>query len=348
MESAVPKKSKTIKCLVWDLDNTLWDGVLLENDNVVLRDGIRDVITTLDQRGILHSIASRNDRDAAMAKLKSLGLDEYFLHPQIGWGAKSDSVAAVAKGLNIGIDALAFMDDQPFERDEVASAHPKVMCIDALDAFKILDMAEFNPEFITEDSPRRRAMYIADMARAEEEERFDGVADDFLASLGMVLTISPAKEADMARCSELTLRTNQLNTTGYTFDFDELKFFSESPDHLLWVAELTDKYGSYGKIGLVLIDKGETVWRIRLLLMSCRVMSRGVGGVIINHIRNMARQQGVRLIAEFVSNDRNRMMYVTYKFNHFEEIERNDNKILFENNLEQVQAMPEYLTFVAN
>jgi len=332
--------------LVWDLDNTLWNGTILENDDVSLRPNVRETIVELDKRGILHSVASKNDYDAAYDRLKALGVEDYFLYPQIGWGAKSESIARIAKSINIGIDTLAFIDDQPFERDEVQSQHPSVLCLDALDVDKILDMPQMNPEFITEDSPRRRLMYVADQQRKDEEERFDGPTDVFLASLNMTLRISPAQECDLARCSELTLRTNQLNTTGYTYDFDELRHFSTSPKHKLWVAELVDKYGSYGKIGLVLLDLEDDVWTIRLLLMSCRVMTRGVGGVIINHIRNSARASNARLVAEFISNDRNRMMYATYKFNHFNETSRDGNRVLFENDLSHVQEMPAYINLV--
>lgn len=145
----------TVKCVVWDLDNTVWDGVLLEDGDVKLRPGVVEVIRTLDGRGILHSIASRNDHDAAMAKLEEFGIAEYFLYPQITWDNKSDSIRVIAETINIGIDTLAFVDDQPFERDEVSYAHPQVLCVDALDAERLPDLPRMQPRFVTEDSRER-------------------------------------------------------------------------------------------------------------------------------------------------------------------------------------------------
>lgn len=337
------KNDDKVKCLVWDLDNTLWNGILLEDKEVNLRDGVAELIRALDERGILQSIASRNDYDQAMAKLEALGLQKYFIYPQINWNAKSASVQAIAEAINIGIDSLAFIDDQPFEREEVAFVHPKVLCIDAADLDQVLDLPAMMPRFVTDDSRRRRHMYQADIERKQLEECFNGAQDEFLASLDMTLTIAPAQKEDLERAEELTIRTNQLNTTGYTYSFRELNEFRQSDQHHLWVAGLEDKYGSYGKIGLALVEVREEEWWIRLLLMSCRVMNRGVGSVFINHIRNRAREAGVKLLAEMIPSDRNRMMYMTYKFNHFREKARSGDLVIFENDLTHKQAFPEYI-----
>jgi FkbH-like protein len=337
------REGRKVKCLVWDLDNTLWNGVLLEDGNVTLRDGAEALIRELDRRGILQSVASRNDHDLAMAKLREFGLDEIFIYPQIGWNAKSASVKAIAETICIGTDTLAFIDDQPFERDEVSHVLPEVLCIDAADLDRVIDMPAMMPRFVTAESQDRRRMYKADIERKQAEEAFQGAQDEFLATLQMSLTIAPARYEDLRRAEELTLRTNQLNTTGYTYSFEDLDRFRTSDRHHLWVAGLEDRYGAYGKIGLALVEADADVWMIRLLLMSCRVMNRGVGSVFINHIRNRAREARVRLMAEMVPNDRNRMMYMTYKFNHFREVEKRDDLIVFENDLSKVQAFPGYL-----
>ena len=337
------RAQRSVKCLVWDLDNTLWDGTLLEGGVAGLRPGVRELLRALDERGILQSIASKNDHATALAKLEELGVAEYFLYPQIHWGAKSGSMERIAKDINIGIDTLAFIDDQAFEREEVGYAWPQLLCLDAADVDGVLELPAFKPRFVTEDSARRRSMYLADIARKEVEENFEGPQEAFLASLEMRLSIAPAREEDLQRAEELTLRTNQLNTTGYTYSYDELDFFRKSAGHLLLIAGLEDKYGSYGKIGLVLIERRDDAWMVKLLLMSCRVMARGVGTVLINHIRNEARRHGVRLLAEMLPNERNRMMYMTYKFNHFRELEKQGDLVLFENDLERVHAFPAYL-----
>ena len=155
--------AKRIKCVVWDLDNTVWNGILLEDKTVSLKPGIDKIIKTLDERGILQSIASRNDFNSALNKLKEFGLEEYFLYPQINWGSKAESVKAIVKALNIGIDTIAFIDDQQFELDEVKYSHPKVFCIDACDINSAIDTPELNPKFITQDSKIRRKMYLSEI-----------------------------------------------------------------------------------------------------------------------------------------------------------------------------------------
>ncbi|OIK05990.1 HAD-IIIC family phosphatase [Streptomyces monashensis] len=333
----------TVKCVVWDLDNTVWDGVLLEDGDVTLRPGVVDVIRTLDERGILHSIASRNDHDAAMAKLEELGIAEYFLYPQINWGNKSDSVRAVAEAINIGIDTLAFVDDQPFERDEVRFAHEQVLTVDALDVAGLPDLPQLRPRFVTDDSRERRHLYRADARRKEAEGAHHGTDEEFLASLNMRFTIAPAQERDLQRAEELTVRTNQLNATGYTYSYEELDAFRRSPDHDLLVAGLEDTYGTYGKIGLALVERGTDAWTVKLLLMSCRVMSRGVGSVLLNHLINSAHAAGVKLRAEFVPTSRNRTMFVTYKFAGFREVGKRDEVSVLEHDGVHLQGFPPYM-----
>ena len=340
-ESARP----SIKLVIWDLDNTLWDGTLLEGDGIILRPGIRETLATLDQRGILLSIASKNDHEAAFRKLQELGLPEYFLYPQINWSSKAANIRSIIKSINIGANTVAFLDDDPFEREEVRHALPELLILDAADAAGLTQRNEFMPPFITEDSSRRRQMYQADIERNKAQEEFAGPEEAFLASLDMKFTIAMAREDDLQRAEELTVRTNQLNTTGYTYSYHELNGFRQSPRHLLFVASLDDKFGTYGKIGLALVEKESAVWTIKLLLMSCRVMSRGVGTILMNHILSLARSAGVRLRAEFRSNGRNRMMLVTYKFGGFKEVEKSGDSIMFEHDLQHIQSPPEWVDF---
>ncbi len=337
------EKTRSIKCVVWDLDNTIWNGILLEGDRVCLRPEILDIIKTLDSRGILQSIASKNEYSSAIEKLEELGLHEYFIYPQIHWNSKVSSIKEIAKLINIGTDAIAFVDDQIFELEEVNFSLPEVLCINVDRLEHLLEMPEMIPRFITEDSQKRRQMYISDIQRNQAESEFIGSQEEFLATLNMHLTISSAKEEDLQRAEELTVRTNQLNTTGYTYSYEELDSFRQSDNHKLLVASLDDKYGSYGKIGLVLVECQESVWTIKLLLMSCRVMSRGVGTVLLNYIIKLAKENNVRLEAEFVSNNRNRMMYIAYKFSGFKEINKNSEVLILENDLKRIQPWPEYM-----
>jgi FkbH-like protein len=334
---------QSIKCVVWDLDNTVWDGILLEDKDVTLRPHVVEILKTLDERGILHSIASRNDHGTAMAKLQEFGIDEYFLYPQINWNSKASSVSQIAKDINIGIDTIAFIDDQPFEREEVAFTHDKVLCIDSAQLDDLLDRPELNPRFITEDSKIRRRMYMADIRRNREEAEFVGPTEEFLATLNMVFTIATAKEEDLKRAEELTVRTHQLNTTGYTYSYEELDAFRTSPRHKLLISSLEDRHGTYGKIGLTLIECDPDVWTVKLLLMSCRVMSKGVGMIMIHHILRMAKEAGVKLRAEFLSTDRNRQMLITYRFAGFKEVAREGDVAIMENDFSAIQPPPPYV-----
>lgn len=332
-----------VKCVVWDLDNTIWDGILLEDPEVRLRPEVPGILKTLDERGILLSVASRNDHAAAFAKLREMRLDDYFLYPQINWSSKAASVAQIAKDLNLALDSFAFVDDQPFEREEVAFSHPGVLCIDSADLEDLLDRPELNPRFITEDSRLRRRMYQADIARNREEAEFVGPAEEFLATLGMVFTIAPCREEDLQRAEELTVRTHQLNTTGYTYSYEELDALRRSPGHELLIASLEDRHGAYGKIGLSLVEKGPEVWTVKLLLMSCRVMSKGVGTIMIQQLLRRAKEAGVKLRAEFLSNDRNRQMLITYRFAGFKEVARVGEVAVLENDFSALQPPPPYV-----
>ena len=339
---AKPKRG-SIKCIVWDLDNTLWDGVLLEDAEVALKPAVADHIRRLDAMGVLHSIASKNDHDTAMDKLRALGLADLFVYPQITWDTKSGSIAAIAKALNLGLDAFAFVDDQEFERAEVTHGTPQVTVVDVADIDEAFSQPQFLPRFVTDESAKRRQMYQAQLVRDDLEREFAGTSEEFLAQLGLEFTIEPAGQADLQRAEELTVRTNQLNATGRTYSYEELDAFATSPDHLLLVASLTDKFGSYGKIGLALVEKGERVWHLRMMLMSCRVMSRGVGMVLLNHLMHLAVAADAELHADFVETGKNRMMQITYAFAGFTEVSRDGARVVLGADLNRVQPPPAYV-----
>lgn len=323
-----PTASKLVKLVVWDLDNTLWKGSLLEGDKVQIREDSHALIKLLDSRGILHSIASKNDQDLAMETLKQSGLEEYFLYPHINWSTKSSNIASIANLVNVGLDAVAFIDDEPHEREEVKQALPQVMIVDAQDITTLTLQPEFIPRVVTEDGAHRREMYRAAMRRTLAQKDFVGANEEFLASLGLEYTIGSLHKEDLERAEELTVRTHQLNTTGYIYSIDQLNAFRESDDHLFFVLSLKDKFGNYGKIGLTLIEKSREVWTIKLFLVSCRVMSLGAGTVMINHLLRLVQQAGVGLEAEFLANQRNRMMLLTLRGAGFREVRRSNNFIL--------------------
>jgi len=338
-----------VKCVVWDLDNTIWDGTLLEDEKVTLKPRMRELLETLDRRGILHSIASRNDRDLAMEKLREFGIAEYFLYPEIRWDAKSVSLSKIQKNLNIGYDTLLFVDDQPFDRDEVTSVHKDVWCLDSRYYLEIVEHSRLRPKYVTSDSVLRRRMYIDDITRRNEEEAFVGPKESFLRQLNMVFEISDAQETDLMRAEELTYRTNQLNATGKRYSVESLDLMLREPRFKILVCELRDKYGSYGKIGLALIERLPDTWILKLLLFSCRVLSAGVGGVLLAYLRNTARDHRVRLLAEFRDTGHNRLMRVTYMVSGFAEHAQNSEGLtILENDLTDIPPLPDFLDIRVN
>lgn len=305
-----------VKCLVWDLDNTLWNGTLLEDGEVTLSDEVRQVITTLDERGILQAVASKNDHEHAWERLEKLGVAEYFVHPHIGWGPKSTSVRTIAEQLNFALKTIAFIDDQPTERAEVNHHLPEVRCYPAEQVLELTAQPEFDP-VTTADSRRRREMYQAGFRREAAREDFAGPDEDFLRTLGLVMAIRRAAEEDLARVEELTLRTSQMNATGVHYGDAELRGLVVDPGHEVLVISLRDRFGDHGAVGIVLLERLPGVWHLKLLATSCRVVSFGAGAVILRWLTDRAAAAGAHLAADFRRTDRNRMMEVAYRFAGF-------------------------------
>ncbi|WP_306213848.1 HAD-IIIC family phosphatase [Actinoplanes sp. RD1] len=310
-------QSPTVKCLVWDLDNTLWQGTLLEDGVVTVPEAIRQTVVELDRRGILQSVASRNDHDHAWQRLEELGLAEYFVVPQIGWGRKPDSLRAIADELQFAPGTLAFIDDQPAELAEVEHHLPEVRRYLAPRATELTGLPEFSPATVTVDSRRRREMYQAKFRRDSDREAYQGADDDFLRSLELVMTIGRAGDEDISRLEELTLRTSQMNATGVHYSDADLRALLDDPGFEVLVINLTDRYGPHGAVGVLLLARHESVWQIKLLATSCRVVSFGAGTVILTWITDQAARAGVHLAADFRATERNRMMEVAYRFGGF-------------------------------
>ncbi|MFF7458683.1 HAD-IIIC family phosphatase [Kitasatospora sp. NPDC008115] len=307
----------TVKCVVWDLDNTLWKGTLLEGDDVVVDDRVFQTVVGLDARGILQAVASKNDHGPAWERLEELGVAEYFVHARIGWGPKSSSVREIADELRFAHDTIAFVDDQPAERAEVAFHLPQVRCYPAEAAPDLLGLAEFTPASVTVDSRRRREMYQANVRRQAEQESFDGPSQEFLRSLDLVMQIGRASAGDLSRMEELTLRTSQMNATGVHYSDADLRALLDDADHEVLAVTMSDRFGSHGAVGVALLERGERVWHLKLLATSCRVVSFGAGATVLNWLVDEAAAAGVHLVADFRATSRNRIMEVAYRFAGF-------------------------------
>ncbi|WP_158888032.1 HAD-IIIC family phosphatase [Amycolatopsis anabasis] len=308
-----------VKCLVWDLDNTLWQGTLLEDGEVRLSDEIRKVIVELDARGILQAVASKNDHEPTWQRLEELGVAEYFVLARIGWGPKSASVREIADKLNFAHKTIAFIDDQPAERAEVQFHLSEVRCYEAERATELLDLPEFTPRARTVDSAKRREMYQAGFRREAQRAEFTGPDEEFLRTLELEMRIFRATEVELSRVEELTLRTSQMNATGVHYSDETLRGLLADPAHEVLVTTLEDRFGTHGAVGVLLVEKLARVWHLKLLATSCRVVSFGAGAVILDWLADQAARANVHLVADFRRTDRNRMMEIAYRFAGFDE-----------------------------
>ena len=273
------KPAKNVKCVVWDLDNTLWDGILIETENsdeLKLRDGIFEMIKALDERGIIQSVASKNDFENAWPVLERMGLAEYFLYPQIHWNSKSGSMKEISERLNIGIDSLALIDDSVFEREQVRSVWQQVRTYDVTEVDTLLEKPEFDVP-VTAESKNRRQMYKAEEKRnvLMKSENVDTI--DFLKKCNLRMEIfEPETEEEKLRCFELVVRTNQLNMSGKKYTKEEYEKVLQKENVKNFAISCEDDFGSYGIVGFGQYEvKGEQLVFTEFA-MSCRVAGKYV------------------------------------------------------------------------
>ena len=281
--------AEKVKCLVWDLDNTLWNGILIEtedNESLELKAGVLETIKKLDERGIIQSIASKNDFAPAMEQLEKLGISEYFLYPEIHWNAKSASIKNIAANLNIGVDAMAFIDDSVFEREQVHSALPEVRTYDALEVEELTELPEFDV-IVTDDSRHRREMYRAEEKRNAlmASENDDTVS--FLRKCNLRIKVfAPQTEADITRCFELVNRTNQLNMSGRRYTRNEFDALLSKIGQTSIAFSCRDDFGSYGIVGFMQYRKDNCELCFTEFAMSCRVAGKYVESALFTHVLN--------------------------------------------------------------
>lgn len=281
------KPAPTVKCVVWDLDNTLWNGILIETDNpqnLQLNKDVLNTIKAFDERGIIQSIASKNDFNEAWTIVEKLGLSEYFLYPQIHWNAKSESIKEIAGKLNIGIDTFAFIDDSVFERNQVQSALPQVRTYDITELKELLHRSEFTV-MVTEESKRRRSMYKAEEMRNELMVKSNEGTVEFLKKCNLEINLfSPKTEEQRARCYELAVRTNQLNMSGYKYTQTEFEEIIQRNDRKSFAFSCRDDFGEYGIVGFGQYQLMERQLVFKEFAMSCRVAGKYVESALFSSL----------------------------------------------------------------
>jgi FkbH-like protein len=284
-----------IKCVVFDLDNTLWKGVLVEGDDVVVSPETIALLKLLDDRGILLSIASKNDHESAWKRLQEMGLDEYFLYPQINWSPKSQSVKRIAERLNIGVDSLAFIDDSPFELDEVARAVPQILCLDARTMASLASDPRCQGS-ATGDGRRRRQFYREAAARETAQETYGSDYGGFLASCEISLEISSYSPEDAERIAELVQRTNQLNFSGNKHTRQALEEILSNPLLDKYVLKCSDRYGFYGTVGFCMVERAGDALCVQDFMLSCRVQGKLLEKAFFHHLLEHHNPQSARVL----------------------------------------------------
>lgn len=291
------------KCVVFDLDNTLWDGVLLEGD-VRLRHGITDLFRELDRRGILISVCSKNSYDIAITKLREFALADYLLYPQIGWGQKSAAVGEIARNLDIGLDTFIFVDDNPFEREEVARIHPTVEVLAETELTRLTEHQRLQGSNTLEAS-NRRLMYQQAQKREAVAVSFGEDYIGFLRSCQIELDIFEIVDDSTNRVVELVQRTNQLNFSGRKYTRDDFRAILADKTIRKTGVACRDKFGDYGIIGVCIWHLNGNQLIVQDLMISCRVQGKFIEQALFHYLMSAAEHTPERFLINFQKTDRN-------------------------------------------
>lgn len=324
---------RNIKCIVLDLDNTLWGGIVSETGVEKIEIGalgkghaftdFQIWLKELKKRGILLAVCSKNDENVAKAPFLEhpemvLKLDD-FVFFIANWNDKVSNIQQIQKALNIGIDSFVFIDDNPFERELVRTMLPGVIVPELPE-----DPAEY-VEYLKEMNLFETTAYSnEDAARTKqyqtEEKRKnlrDSVKtyDEYLKSLEMIAEMKPFDEFQVPRISQLTNRSNQFNLRTIRYSEKEIQDIIADPSRIGLYVTLKDKFGDYGLIGVLILNrKDERTLFIDTWLMSCRVLKRGVEEYIINKLVQLAKDAGVSdLMGEYVKTPKNSMVKDVYE-----------------------------------
>ena len=315
------------KCIVLDLDNTLWGGIVGEDGFNGIKLSQNDPIgkafiefqkylLSLHERGIILAVNSRNNLEDAMQVIKEhpdmVLREKHFACLKINWNDKVTNLREIAQELNIGIDSILFMDDDNVNRDFMREALPEVLTIElpndpSLYAQTLMELNEFNVLKITYEDKERGKMYLQQRERIEFEKSSINF-EEYLKQLEIKIHIKKADEFTIPRISQLTLKTNQFNLTTKRYQEEEIMRFSQDKKKIVGCARIEDKFGDYGITGAFVVNKDNPEeWVMDTFLLSCRVIGRGVEEGILDYIINDAKKNNVkRLIGNFIPTKKNK------------------------------------------
>jgi len=312
------------KCLVLDLDNTLWGGVIGEQGLGGIKLGhtypgnafreFQQFVLTLFQRGVLLAINSKNNPEDVQEVLEKhpdmILRARHFSVIRANWRDKTENIREIADELNIGLDSLVFFDDSPLECEAMRRTCPEVLTIQAPrdvlgygDA--VIRTGAFERLSFTMEDRRRTEMY----GHEAERQRFGrsaGSVEDFLNSLQMTAEIRPVDDFAFMRAVELTQKTNQFNLTTRRYNASEFAEALEHVDTSAFTIRLCDRFGDYGIVGLCILHAIDDVAHIDTLLLSCRVIGRSAETALLSSIVHWARDRGLRHVqGEFIPTSKN-------------------------------------------
>jgi FkbH-like protein len=339
---AVVKIAETLrgvfkKCVICDLDNTLWGGVIGDDgiENIQIGQlgigkafsALQQWVKKLRQRGIIVCVCSKNDDAVAR--------EPFEKHPDMvlrtddiavlvaNWENKADNIRKIQRILNIGFDSMVFLDDNPFERNLVRKELPAVtvpelpedpaVWLDFLSAENFFETASHS-----EADAARTEQYQVEAARVALQESFTN-EDDYLRSLEMVSEARPFDNFSAPRVAQLSQRSNQFNLRTVRYTEDDIKRMMSSPDHLTRSLTLRDKFGDNGLVCAVILERRSDVLFIDTWFMSCRVLKRGMEAFTLNAIVDLARGSGFKVVAgEYLPTAKNGMVRDHYQQLGFE------------------------------
>ena len=302
------------KCIVLDLDNTLWGGVVGE-------DGINNIALSLNppgnsfmafqqslldhyNRGVILAINSRNNPNDAWEVIRNhpnmILKENNFAAARINWNDKAQNLRELAEELNIGLDSIVFFDDDPTNRELVRALLPEVETPDlpadpSQYAGFLNSLNYFSSKVITDEDKMRGNLYVTERLRKEEEKNYKN-KEDFFTNLGLKLFVCEDDSSCLPRLAQLTEKTNQFNIYKKPLTEEEIDNFIKSPDHTVFHAKLQDKFGDHGIIAFALIDKNKDDWHIGSLLMSCRVFGHEVEEAFVGTILKRAAEENIKRI----------------------------------------------------
>ena len=317
-------RGKTKKCIVLDLDNTLWGGIIGEDglEGITLGNtspGIEYVefqkaLLSLYNRGIILAICSKNNYDDAIKVFREHPFqvlkEDHFAAMRINWQNKALNLKELAAEINIGLDSMVFFDDNPVERAQVSQVHPEVLVVEMpknprLYREMIENLHVFDVLSLTKEDLARGEMYAGKRKRAELEKSATSI-EDFLRTLELKVQVKEVSDFDTPRVVQLIGKTNQFNLTTRRYTDADVETFRKSKDVAVYSMAVQDKFGDEGVVGVAIVRKKGSDWLIDSLLMSCRVIGRSVETALLAKIVADARKvKAERIIGEYIPTKKN-------------------------------------------